>query len=78
MIDPKLLPVIAFAYAYYDLGEHDVTWERCVEVWNRTYVPALQEEHYGDCTNQPQACIRCQAEDCVRLASIVREGLTNG
>lgn len=74
MIDPVLLPIIIFAMAYYDLGEHGVTWDKAVEVWNRTYLPALQEEHFGDCIKQPQTCIRCQAEDCIRMASIIMVG----
>ena len=69
------LPAIIFGVAYYDLGEHGVTWKRCVEVWEQYYVPALQGEHFGDCTKQPQACHRCQAEDVMRLFAIVRAGL---
>ncbi len=72
------LPAIIFGVVYYDLGEHGVTWKRCVEVWEQYYVPALQEEHFGDCTKQPQACHRCQAEDVTRMVDIVRKGLDDG
>lgn len=70
------LPAIIFAVVYYELGEHGVTWERCVDMWEKAWKPALTQEHFGDCINQPTACFRCQAEDCVRLAGLITEGLT--
>lgn len=72
------LPAVIFGVVYYDLGEHGVTWERCVEKWEKSWKPALQEEHFGDCIKQPQACIRCQAGEVMRLFAIVREGLSDG
>lgn len=73
----ELLPAIIFAVTYFDFGEvGGPPWERALKAWEETWKPALEQEHFGDCTKQPQACFRCQAEDCMRLADIVRKGLT--
>ena len=72
------LPAIIFGVVYYDLGEHGITWKVCVERWKRYWAPALAQEHSGDCTNECHSCARCQAEDVMRLAGIVRKGLDDG
>ncbi|KKN49295.1 hypothetical protein LCGC14_0643940 [marine sediment metagenome] len=69
------LPAIIFATCYYDLGTHGVTWEIARNRWEKSLVPALLQEHSGDCKNEPQACFRCQSEDVMRLVAIVRKGL---
>ena len=69
------LPAIIFGVVYYDLGEHGVTWERCVEKWEKYWKPALLQAHSGSCTNECHSCARCQAEDVMRLFAIVRAGL---
>ena len=75
-IDPSLLPAIVFALRYDDFGDDDwITWERCVRRWEEIWKPALQEEHFGDCIQQPQACFRCQAEDVVRVAGILKAAI---
>lgn len=33
----------------------------------------LTQEHCGDCTNQPAACVRCEAEDVVHKAKWLLE-----
>ena len=72
----EALPAIVFALRYDDFGDEDwITWERCARRWEETWKPALQEEHFGDCTKQPQACFRCQAEDVVRLATLIRAAI---
>lgn len=79
MLDLKeILPVIVLASAYLDVGHHKMTWERCAELWENSYKPALTQEHCGYCTKQPQACFRCQAEDCIEVARIIEEGLSGG
>ena len=75
MMDPAALPAIIFAVVYYELGEHGITWEECVDKWTEHWRPALKAEHFGDCINQPTVCFRCQAEDVMRLAGIIEKGI---
>ena len=73
------LEPIVFGLRYDDFGDEDwLTWERCVRRWEDKWKPALQEEHFGDCTKQPTVCFRCQAEDVVRVARLIRAALTAG
>lgn len=73
----EVLPVIVLAAAYLDIGyyRNSMTWKRCVEIWERSYKPALEQPHFGDCIKEPQACFRCQAEDCIEIARIIEEGM---
>ena len=72
----KALPAIVFALRYDDLGDEEwMSWERSNERWERSWKPALEQEHFGDCIKQPQACFRCQAEDCMRITGLIEEGL---
>ena len=76
----EVLPAIVYALHYLDFGYDDgtPTFERCLEIWTKTVEPALTQEHFGNCTKQPQVCFRCQAEDSVRLANLIEEGLRGG
>ena len=40
--------------------------------WRKHIDSMLQEEHCGDCTNQPCACSRCIAEEAYSMAPIYR------
>lgn len=71
----EVLPAIVFALRYDDLGDESwITWMRCAERWK----VALTQEHSGDCTNECHSCLRCQAEDCARIAEMIEEGLKDG
>ena len=73
------LPAIVYALFYLDFGwDAAPTFERCLYIWEHGIKPALDAEHFGDCTKQPQACIRCQAEYTMELARIIEEGLKDG
>lgn len=37
----------------------------------------LGEEHYGDCTGAPLACVRCKAEDAFDLAGVLERVINN-
>lgn len=39
--------------------------------WHRYYLPSLNEEHSGDCTNQCNACTRCYTERFINLAKLI-------
>lgn len=72
----EVLPVIVFALRYDDYGDAGwMSWERCVERWRTSWLPALEKEHSGDCTDDCWSCARCQAEDCIRVARMIEEGL---
>lgn len=72
----EALPAIVYALYYLDFGwDAAPTFERCLYIWEHGVKPALEAEHFGDCTKQPQACIRCQAEYTMELARKIEEGL---
>jgi hypothetical protein len=41
------------------------------ENWEKHWIPALTEEHCGDCTNVPMPCTRCHAEELFQQAERV-------
>jgi len=65
------VPVIIFSTLYYDIGEDGITWEDCKKMWYKVWEPSLNGEHYGDCTNDPQSCVKCQAEDVMYLTELI-------
>ena len=72
----RALPLIVFAVQF-ELGEKGVTWERCCRVWEGYMLPSLTKEHDGDCVKQPQACARCQTEECIRIADLLKDALAS-
>jgi len=73
-----MLQAIVFAVYYDDLGDPGIEWTRCAIRWEHYWKPALEQEHSGDCTNDAHSCHRCQAEEVVRIARIIEEGLADG
>ena len=43
---------------------------RKLVVWNK-YLPSLNEEHSGDCTNECHTCTRCYVEKFINLAYLI-------
>ncbi len=55
-----------------DLGREYETLEEAQHQWQRELDAYLvQNEHCGDCTNQPMTCIRCLVEDARKDAQTV-------
>lgn len=55
-------------------------WDEKVEGYYPTidfdeFVSRLSQPHHGDCTNEPQPCIRCHAEDATHKALWLAERL---
>ena len=38
------------------------------KTWLDGWIPALEQEHDGDCTNQPYTCMRCSMNEIYRDA----------
>ncbi len=75
----ETLPAIVFALRYDDLGDEDcMTWVRSLARWEGSWKLSLSLPHSGDCTDECHSCIRCQAEDCIRVARMIEEGLKDG
>lgn len=39
--------------------------------WCNDFIPTLQKEHCGDCTNVPRACMRCITEELFENAAAI-------
>ena len=39
--------------------------------WRTQWIPSLKEEHRGDCTNIPLACVRCNTEELFENAAAI-------
>jgi hypothetical protein len=50
-------------------------WEKMIhteydESRIQSFIEALQDEHHGDCVNQPSSCLKCYAEDVLDFDSV--------
>ena len=76
MIDPQKL---ACLLACYETDEPHVDLPQCPasnhypEVDWKTLQEQSRSEHAGDCTNEPQTCLRCWAEMIVHKAKWISE-----
>jgi len=39
--------------------------------WKTEYIPALDEEHRGDCTNVPMTCMKCLVDELFENAEAI-------
>ena len=49
-----------------DIEEVDISYY--FKRWNELYLPELNKEHCGDCTNMPFTCTRCEVEGYIYQA----------
>ena len=61
MSDAKLFEIIRYSI-YCHFFEFDPSDEQVYNDYVSFWSSPDIEKHYGDCTNQPTACLKCQAE----------------
>jgi hypothetical protein len=70
---------IAFSLFYefflwdFDLEHSKKNLNTALNRWYKYLLPALKEEHRGDCTKEPMSCARCIVEEYFFIARDVKE-----
>jgi len=58
-----------------ECSEEDL--QKYIKRFDQEIMPALDEEHAGDCTKVPGPCLRCHAEDLIEQAKRIAKIMEN-
>ena len=64
----ETLARLMYAWQYYGLEEEEIkeadkSWDKCLDMLADKNMPWINGGHMGDCTNEPNTCMRCLVED---------------
>jgi hypothetical protein len=45
--------------------------------WKEEWVPCLQQEHSGDCTNMPWSCTKCNMLELIKVAERILSSIVS-
>ena len=68
-MDDKEIAIAHLTLMDAETPEEVNTWR---EHWRRVFDGMLTAEHYGDCTKTPSTCVRCVADEAMKMVPVYR------